>query len=127
MHTLTPPSQLAEGRRRWVATGAATTIPLVLVAVANTVRLGIVDHLWTVAIVLNVLILGSVPFLLRGLRNHDLKDRPRRRRGRSSLAAAVCELVSSASLGSELSARGEGPVPSADGLVVVGSCSTATA
>ena len=63
-----------EGRRRWLAAGAARTIPLLLVAVANTVRLGVVDHLWTVAIVLNVIVLGSVPVLVRGLRTHDLKE-----------------------------------------------------
>lgn len=54
--------------------GSSKDDPLLLVAVATTVRLGVVDHLWTVAIVLNVIVLGSVPFLVRGLRTHDLNE-----------------------------------------------------
>ena len=58
-------------RKRWAARRLATAFPLMMLTIVNTLRLGIVDHLWPAAVTIDVVLLGSLPILLRYLRTRD--------------------------------------------------------
>ncbi|MGH7513997.1 MAG: hypothetical protein ACREOQ_13870 [Gemmatimonadales bacterium] len=62
-------SSTASGR--WRARRAATAIPLLLMAVANMLQLGVVDHLWAVAGCMSVAMVAALPVLMWTLGRRD--------------------------------------------------------
>lgn len=57
--------------KRWRSRRAATGLPLLGLALVNTVRLGVVDHLWGVAIGINAALIAAAPVAVWLIRRND--------------------------------------------------------
>ena len=56
---------------RWRTRRALTGLPLLGLLLLNTLRLGMVDHLWTLAVGMDVAIVAALPVVVRWLRRRD--------------------------------------------------------